>query len=302
MTRDSCKAAARFQIRMPLRIAALAMMVLHAGLGVSRAETIELPQLIAIPAGEYVAGSDEDEREAAYRLDEKAYGHSNTRQWGWYDREQPRHTASLPAYCILRTPVTNRQYRQFVEATGHAAPEVTPGEWRGYKLIHPFERTRRHAWSKGVPPKDRGDHPVVMVSYADAGAFASWASEKTGLVLRLPTGEEWEKAIRGTDGRWFPWGNDFDADRLNSHDKGPFDTVPVGRFETGQSPFGLLDGAGQVFEWTSEPAGKGRHYVRGGSWDDSGCGVCRAAARHGRPDGIKHILIGFRLVAETCGK
>ncbi len=268
----------------------------------SRAETIDLPKLMKIPAGDFIAGSDATEREAAYRLDEKAYGHSKTRQWGWYDREQPRHTGKLPTYCIMQTPVTNAQYRQFVEATGHAVPDVSPKEWRGYKLIHPFERTRRHAWSKGVPPKDRDNHPVVMVSYADASSFASWASNKTGLSLRLPTSDEWEKAVRGTDGRWFPWGNTYDPDRLNSHDKGPFDTVPVGRFKAGKGPFGLLDGAGQVFEWTSEPAGNGRHHVRGGSWDDSGCGVCRAAARHGRPDGIKHILVGFRLVAETCNR
>lgn len=270
--------------------------------GLSRAGTIDLPKLIEIPAGNFIAGSDAAEREAAYRLDEKAYGHSKTRQWGWYDREQPRHTVKLPAYCIMQTPVTNAQYLQFVEATGHVAPDVTPAVWRGYKLIHPFERTRRHAWSDGVPPKGRNDHPVVMVSYSDARAFASWASGKTGLDLRLPTSDQWEKAVRGTDGRWFPWGNTYDPDRLNSHDKGAFDTVPVGSFDAGKSPFGLLDGAGQVFEWTLQPAGKGRHHVRGGSWDDSGCGVCRAAARHGRPDGIKHILVGFRLVAETCNR
>lgn len=281
-------------------VAGLAVLLLQAGIGLSRADMIELPELIEIPAGDFIAGSDADEREAAYRLDEKAYGHSKTRQWGWYDRERPRQTASLPAYCIMQTPVTNAQYRQFVEATGRAVPDVTAETWRGYKLIHPFERTRRHAWSKGVPPEGRDDHPVVMVSYTDASSFAVWASKKTGLTLRLPSSDEWEKAMRGTDGRWFPWGNDYDAGRLNSHDKGPFDTVPVGSFKTGRSPFGLLDGAGQVFEWTSEPAGKGRHHVRGGSWDDSGCGVCRAAARHGRPDGIKHILVGFRLVAESC--
>jgi formylglycine-generating enzyme required for sulfatase activity len=58
----------------------------------------------------------------------------------------------------------------------------------------------------------------------------------------------------------------------------------------------MLDAAGQVFEWTATPAGRGRFVVKGGSWDDKGCGVCRPAARHGRPEGIRHILIGFRLV------
>ena len=61
---------------------------------------------------------------------------------------------------------------------------------------------------------------------------------------------------------------------------------------------GLLDAAGQVFEWTRNETKPGRYEVRGGSWDDKGCGVCRPAARHGRPATLKHILIGFRLVIE----
>ena len=72
----------------------------------------------------------------------------------------------------------------------------------------------------------------------------------------------------------------------------------VGTFSNGASPFGILDAAGQVFEWTSTGAGEGRAIVKGGSWDDSGCGVCRPAARHGRAVNLRHILIGFRLVRE----
>jgi formylglycine-generating enzyme required for sulfatase activity len=85
---------------------------------------------------------------------------------------------------------------------------------------------------------------------------------------------------------------------LNSADSGPFDTLPVGTFSNGASPFGTLDAAGQVFEWTATRAGSGRAMVKGGSWDDKGCGVCRPAARHSRPLALKHILIGFRLVRE----
>ncbi|KAA3629191.1 MAG: hypothetical protein DWQ09_02725 [Proteobacteria bacterium] len=79
---------------------------------------------------------------------------------------------------------------------------------------------------------------------------------------------------------------------------GPFDTVPVGRYPRGASPFGLSGVAGQVYEWTAMPAGPGRALVKGGSWDDRGCGVCRPAAGHGRPVALKHVLIGFRLVRE----
>jgi formylglycine-generating enzyme required for sulfatase activity len=74
----------------------------------------------------------------------------------------------------------------------------------------------------------------------------------------------------------------------------------VGTFQAGKSPFGMLDAAGQVFEWTADTAGQERVVVKGaGSWDDKGCGVCRPAARHTRPAALKHILIGFRLVREV---
>lgn len=74
--------------------------------------------------------------------------------------------------------------------------------------------------------------------------------------------------------------------------------MPVGAFAAGASPFGLLDAAGQVFEWTATAAAEGRFMVKGGSWDDKSCGACRPAARHARPANLKHILIGFRLVRE----
>lgn len=257
-----------------------------------------LPELVTIPAGAFIAGSDRSEREAAYRLDEAAYRHSRTRDRGWYERERPRGEHSLPAFEITRMLITNGQYAGFLAATGRAAPDVDAATWRGYGLIHPYERTRRHAWRDGAPPPGRADHPVVLVSHADAEAYADWLSERSGRRWRLPSELEWEKAVRGTDGRVFPWGNIWDPMRLNSHDRGPFDTLPVGRFALGAGPYGLLDGAGQVFEWTASPGNPGRFIVKGGSWDDKGCGVCRPAARHARPATLKHILIGFRLVAE----
>ena len=260
------------------------------------------PALIQVPAGTFIAGSGGDEREAAYRLDEAAYGHSITRQNGWYEDERRRAPLSVSAFAITKTPITNDQYALFVAETGHPAPDVDPASWKGYGLIHPYARTRKFAWRRGRPPPGRGRHPVVLVSFDDARAYARWLTRKTGARWRLPTEIEWEKAARGTDGRRFPWGETFDAKRLNSHDAGPFDTMPVGRFPDGASPFGLLDAAGQVFEWTATPSPHGpaaaRYLVKGGSWDDKGCGVCRPAARHSRPRALKHILIGTRLVRE----
>lgn len=257
------------------------------------------PDLIQIPAGPFIAGSDRVEREAAYELDARAYGHDRTREGGWYDGERERTTLETGAFSITVTPITHAQYAAFVAETAHPAPDVDVETWAGYELIHPYSRTRRHAWRDGRPPPGRDDHPVVLVSHADAQAYAAWLSRKTGHRWRLPTEVEWEKAARGPNGRRFPWGDAHDPLRLNSHDQGPFDTVAVGSYPSGASPYGLMDAAGQVFEWTSTPAGAGRFLVKGGSWDDKGCGVCRPAARHARPAGLKHILIGFRLVREN---
>lgn len=258
----------------------------------------EAPATVIVDEGPFISGSDRAERDFGYTLDENAYGHNITRKNKWYERELDRAERTTGKYAIMKTPVTNAQYSEFVRETGHMPPTVTPEIWKGYRLIHPYERTLKFQWHEGVPPAGRQDHPVTMISYADAEAYADWLSEKTGDNWRLPSELEWEKAVRGTDGRRFPWGDEWDASILNSHDMGPFDTVQVGKFPEGASTFGLLDGAGQVFEWVAEPVGDDRHYVKGGSWDDKGCGVCRPAARHSRLDDIHHILIGFRLVQE----
>ncbi len=279
----------------PWRLA-IPLLFLLAACQPTLAENFEAPETVEVPGGPFIAGSDSAQRETGYRLDEAAYGHSVTRQNGWYDRERPQGAETLLAFAITKTTITNKQYAVFLADTGHRAPDVSVDTWKSYGLIHPYERTRRHAWSAGEPPSGRSEHPVVLISHDDARAYAKWLSRKTGKPWRLPSELEWEKAVRGVDGRIFPWGDQFDPARLNSHDSGPFDTQPVGSFPEGQSPYGLLDGAGQVFEWTSSPGNPGRFLVKGGSWDDKGCGVCRAAARHARPADLKHILIGFRVL------
>ena len=269
---------------------------LVAGAALASAADAPAPEVAAIGAGTFIAGSDRAEREAAYRLDEKAYGHSLTRKGRWYEGEEPRHEAFAKGFLIMKTPVTNALYARFIAATGHAAPFISRKDWQAQGLAHPYARVKAYLWKNGKPPRDKLRHPVVLVTHADAQAFAEWLSRVTGKRWRLPSAMQWEKAMRGTDGRMFPWGNAFDARRLNSADAGPFGTMPVGSFAAGASPYGVLDGAGQVYEWMATPYGEGRFMVRGGSWDDKGCGVCRPAARHGRPAGQKHILIGFRLV------
>lgn len=288
-----------FRVSLFLLLAAFVLLVTLQNSSSGEAQLIAAPQTVSVPAGSFIIGSNRTEREAAYQLDEDAYGHNVTRRNRWYESEPDRQSVDLPAFEIMKNLVTNADFARFVAETGHRVPDVDPQTWSGYRLIHPFQRTRRHAWLGGTFPEGREDHPVVLVSHADARAYAAWLSERTGTEWRLPHELEWQKAARGLDGLHFPWGDEYDANLLNSHDAGPFDTLPVGQFPEGASPFGMLDAAGQVFEWTANPAGNGRWIVKGGSWDDRGCGVCRPAARHSRPEEIKHILVGFRLVRGT---
>jgi formylglycine-generating enzyme required for sulfatase activity len=169
------------------------------------------PEMVLIPAGEFLMGSDP-------RKDEYAV-----------DDEQPQHTLHLPDYHLAKTPVTNAQYAAFMQATSHKQPE----HWEGEK-----------------PPKGKEGHPVVYVSWHDAIAYCQWLAEVTGKPYRLPSEAEWEKGARGSEGLIYPWGNRWDARRCNSAEGGKGDTTPVGAYPQGASPYGLLDMAGNVSEWT----------------------------------------------------
>lgn len=250
---------------------------------------------VELSAGAFLMGSTTAQVEQGYRISAQGYGHDRVRAYHWFDTEVPQKRVTLPAFRIQKTPVTNAEYAAFIRETGRAAPFVDEKTWRSYGLIHPYSRVEQYLWNTSRPPKSRDNHPVVLVTLADARAYATWLSDKTGRHLRLPAEAEWEKAMRGEDGRLYPWGNQYDAGLLNNADNGPFATMPVGAFPAGISPYGVLDGAGQVYEWTTTPWSDGKAVVKGGSWDDHG-GICRPAARHGRPVNLKHILIGFRLI------
>ena len=242
-------------------------------------------------------GSTLDEIESGYKLDEDLHKSFAARKYRWFESEK-RKKVFVESYFIDTLLVTNEDYLIYVKETKHRSPLVTEEIWEGYKLIHPYKTVRRFLWKDGSYPEGRGKHPVVLVDKGDGEAFCQWRGEKEGRKLRLPTEEEWEKAARGTEERIFPWGDIFIPTYLNSYDSGPYDTVPVGSYPKGQSPYGLLDMAGQVFEWTSTPGKtKGKFIVKGGSWDDYP-GVVRSAARHERSKDIKHVLIGFRCTGD----
>jgi len=148
------------------------------------------------------------------------------------DDEFPQRTVTLPGYWIGRYPVTVAQFRAFVRASGHKPADQDS-------------------------LKGSDNHPVTNVTWGDAMVYCRWWSERTGLPVILPSIAEWEKAARGTDGRIYPWGDDFDARKCNTDESGIGRTTPAGSYSPGgDSPYGCADMAGNVWEWTrglSEP-------------------------------------------------
>jgi len=149
--------------------------------------------------------------------------------------EKPGHQVTLEAFKIGVYPVTNAQYLRFVEATGR--------EWGSDHWRRP----------------ERANHPAVNVSWHDARAYCEWLTgvwRAEGLigpkeVVRLPSEAEWEKAARGTGGSIYPWGDEWDETKCNNRELDLGGTAPVGIFPEGASPYGCLDMAGNVWEWTT---------------------------------------------------
>lgn len=211
--------------------------------------------------------------------------------------ESPQHTVRLDSFLIGKYPVTNREYQEFVDATGHAVP------FRDDAL------SRHMNWNLEARryPAGRDNHPVTLVSWHDAQAYCQW------LGGRLPTEAEWEKAARGDDGREWPWGNAWQSDRCNAGADGIQDTTPVERYaERGQSPYGVWDMAGNVWEWTSshpDPypydasdgrelmTATGRRAHRGGAWLMPPFAVRCASRGSADPDDFGFNL-GFRVVLQ----
>lgn len=176
------------------------------------------------------------------------------------DDEKPVHKSYLNAYHIDKYEVTVGQYGEFLDDTSFDPPPT---------------------WTTMVQPPNE-NRPVVNVDWKDANNYCRWAGK------RLPTEAEWEKAARGADGRMYPWGNDPPNQLRANYGKGKWDNhntlVPVGQLKDGQSPYGIYDLAGNVWEWVNDwydptyyatspsrnPTGPetGKYKVlRGGSWD-----------------------------------
>lgn len=194
--------------------------------------------------------------------------------------ERPQHRVFVTEFLMDKTEVTWRQFRKFAEATGAPLPPAP-------------------LW--GTP----GDYAVCSVLFDEAKAYCEWVGG------RLPTEAEWEKAARGTDGRQYPWGNEWDPDRCNSLDGGPHRPEGAGSFPGCLSPYGLVDMAGSVWEWCADwyadvyPKGAARdpkgpktgspRVLRGGSWLNMSTWL-RTAYRYKNDPSWRNVHNGLRCV------
>lgn len=214
---------------------------------------------------------------------------------GGFD-EHPQHSVLLDAFWIMQTEVTNAQFAKCVATGACTAPDNSRWQDTAY-----------------------ADHPVTAVDWSQANAYAEWVGG------RLPTEAEWEKAARGTDGRTYPWGDEQPNESSANCCNFVGDTMPVGSYPAGASPYGLLDMAGNVWEWTadwydsryygesqySDPTGPTGPFfgdlraLRGGSFllpigsfvgDSSDV---RSAGRLRHIPGDQNALVGFRVVASS---
>ena len=242
----------------------------------------DLFDMVPIPGGAFVMGD--------------AQGDAN---------EAPRNV-SVTGFSLMRTEVTNAQFAAFVAETGHrtdveraGAGYVWTDRWR---LVPGAQWRSPTAGTSGLSGLD--DHPVVQVSANDAAVFCAHYG------LRLPTEKEWEFAARGPDQRRYPWGDEPPAQQAGVAPLANFGTVaccspddsdgygrtaPVGRFPEGASPFGLLDMAGNVWEWTASrfPGRPEHRVIRGGGWGNNPY-CLRTSYRHGNPPEFGLDMVGFR--------
>lgn len=245
--------------------------------------------MVYVPAGEFLMGTSDADIEYYKQI-------FPLRRITRFDNERPQRTVFLDAFYIDKYEVTNKQYKQFLTETGYI-----PKHYLDYE------------------PYNTPNFPATVLEWEDAVAYANWAGK------RLPTEAEWEKAARGTDGRIWPWGNEFDPTKCNFDDEGKFDghldgfamAAPVKSFEQGVSPYGAFNMVGNVAEWVADwfdaeyyavspvenpkgppTSGMGKKSWRGASWF-AGSEQMRCAFREYDDIVASGQILGFRCAMDA---
>lgn len=256
------------------------------------------PDWVSIPPGPFLIGSGEHDPDA-------------------FSDELPQREVFMPAFRIARYPVTNAQWRRFVEAGGYGDERWWSSA--GWEQLRREGRRQPPLWDDG---RSRTmNHPVVGISWYEANAYCAWLGAQLDETVRLPSKAEWEKAARGPDGLLYPWGNHWLPHCCNV-DLQAGATTPVGCYPDGASPYGLLDMSGNALEWTAtqwtdsylehdgselerdapgldnEDEAERRYVVRGGAWNLTARSA-RCAYQLWRRPFSQDKNLGLRLVADV---
>lgn len=196
----------------------------------------EIPEnMVFVPEGLFLMGSTRKDIERLLELDQNVDGNR-------FDNEIPQREVSIRAYFIDKYPVTNAEYKKFIVSGGYITREYWSDRgWQHISQSNPAENKGLDSIMDG-----ESDCPVVTVSWYEAEAFAKWSGK------RLPTEAEWEKAARGSDGRTYPWGNEFNKEMLNCAEARIERPTSVMKYPQGKSVYGCFDMAGNVWEWTAD--------------------------------------------------
>jgi serine/threonine protein kinase len=249
-------------------------------------------EMVRIPAGNFIQGSTVEEVNYAHELCMSDDEFDQCWRSG-LDDELPQHEVYLDEFYVDKYEVTNAQYSVCVNA-GFCDPPSDPSSNTRNSYFH----DPRYA-----------DYPVIYVTWYDADRYCRWAGR------RLPTEAEWEKAARGDNGGLWPWGNSFSPEYSNVRPGGvapdTSDTIRVGSYPDGVSPYGAMDMIGNVFEWVADwysksyyavspnqnpkgPPSGDKKVIRGGSWNVNPAGSGRTASRAPAPPDGRYFDIGFR--------
>ncbi len=241
-----------------------------------RNEKQNIPEeMVLVPEGKFLMGSTEDDVKKLLELD------SNV-EASRFDVEVPQRKVYLSAYLIDKCPVTNADYKKFIESGGYKQRDCwSKVGWDYISQIKPLDSGNLDSTMGG-----EDDCPVTNISWYEAEAFAKYVGK------RLPTEAEWEKAARGTDGKVYPWGNEFDKAKLNCSEARIEKTTPVVKYVQGRSEYGCFDMAGNVWEWTADWFDS-QYYRSAPDRDPQGPGKAEDDPFFGRPEDVGTSIYEF---------